>query len=81
MFYVYILRSTLYKEQIYIGFTGSLAERLSYHNTGKCEYTTQYKPWKIEMYLAFNDKQQAIDFEKYLKTGSGNSFLKKRFLR
>jgi putative endonuclease len=30
------------------------------------------------MYVAFSNKQQAIAFEKYLKTASGRAFAKKR---
>jgi len=30
------------------------------------------------MNLCFEDETRAIDFEKYLKSGSGNAFAKKR---
>lgn len=80
MFYVYILRSISYKNQIYVGYTSYLAKRLEVHNSGQCKYTSSFKPWEVSMYLAFKEEEQALKFEKYLKTGSGNSFLKRRFL-
>ena len=30
------------------------------------------------MYLCFQDDQRAVDFERYLKTGSGQAFANKR---
>jgi len=41
-------------------------------------HTRQYKPWILETYLAFSDRNQAQDFERYLKTGSGIAFASKR---
>ena len=31
-------------------------------------------------YIAFNNKYKAYDFEKYLKSGSGRAFAKKRLI-
>jgi putative endonuclease len=80
MFYVYILRFLIYHDQIYIGFTTHLSTRLKEHNSEKCDYTEKYKPWKIIMYPAFKSKIKAMQSEKYFKTASGKSFIKKRFL-
>jgi hypothetical protein len=33
----------------------------------------------MRTYIAFNDEQRAIAFEKYLKSGSGRAFAKKHF--
>jgi putative endonuclease len=35
-------------------------------------------PWRVETYLGFSDEAKAVAFERYLKTGSGNAFSKKR---
>ena len=80
MYYVYILRNQIRSDKIYTGFTKDLKMRLSVHNQGGCKHTTQYKPWKLEWYCAFNDKLKAIQFEKYLKSSSGKAFSSKRFL-
>ncbi len=80
MFYVYIIQSTNHTNQIYIGFTGNLTQRLEYHNSGKSLYTKTYKPWKITAYFAFDTQEKATAFEQYLKTGSGYEFIRRRVL-
>lgn len=80
MYYVYILRSINYSDQIYVGCTQDLKKRLSNHNAGTTPHTAKYKPWQLEMYLAFENKDKAIDFERYLKSHSGRAFRDKRFL-
>lgn len=77
MFYTYILVSISHPNQIYIGHTQDLKNRLSDHNQGKNTHSKKYIPWTIETYLAFPTKQKTIAFEKYLKTGSGFSFRKR----
>lgn len=37
--------------------------------------------YRLEWYCAFNTKSQALSFEKYLKTGSGIAFMRKRFFK
>jgi putative endonuclease len=39
----------------------------------------KYKPWKLMTYIAFNNVAKAIEFERYLKSGSGRAFGKKHF--
>ena len=41
--------------------------------------TKQYRPWKLKMFLGFQTQEEAIKFEKYLKSGAGRAFAKKRF--
>jgi predicted GIY-YIG superfamily endonuclease len=66
--------------QVYTGFTSNLKTRLKDHNSGKYPHTSKYKPCNLEFYCAFSDKEKALDFEKYLKSGSGKAFLKRRFV-
>jgi len=73
--YVYILESKPHPNEIYIGITDNLKRRLSEHNAGKVSYTSKFTPWKIRSAAAFRDKSRAAAFERYLKTGSGRSFL------
>ena len=42
-------------------------------------HTVKYKPWKLVTYIAFYEKEKAIAFEKFLKSGTGRSFANKRF--
>lgn len=79
MFYVYLLRSIKYPNKTYTGYTINLKKRFADHNQGKSSHTAKYKPWQLEAYFAFREKSKAIDFEKYLKSGSGRTFSKKHF--
>ena len=44
----------------------------------KCRTPRNIRPWRLKTYIAFSDEAQAIAFEKYLKSGSGRAFAKKR---
>ena len=79
MYYAYILESLKYPNQHYIGHTSNLKERLCKHNTGGCPHTSKYRPWKIKLYVAFEDLEHAQKFEHYLKSGSGHAFAKRHF--
>ena len=81
MFYVYLIKSIEFPNQKYIGMTDDLKERLKDHNAGRSLHTSKFKPWKLVNYVAFSSKNAAIEFEKYLKTGSGQSFSKRHFWR
>jgi len=80
MYYVYIIRSIDNPDQIYVGKTTNLKKRLSNHNNGTTPHTDKYKPWKLVTYLYFTDKTKAIEFEQYLKSGSGREFRNRRLL-
>ena len=79
MYYVYFLRSINNLSKTYIGYTTDLKQRIETHNSGGSIYTKQDRPWKLVMYLAFDSKEKALAFEKYIKIGSGPAFAKKRF--
>jgi predicted GIY-YIG superfamily endonuclease len=78
MKYVYILQSIDSPEQTYIGLTDDLRKRLAAHNAGQSTHTSKFKPWRLVTYIAFSDETKAIAFERYLKSGSGQAFAKKR---
>lgn len=77
MKYVYILE-TLDLAHFYVGITDDLRARLTKHNAGDVPHTSKFKPWRVKTYVAFSDERQAFEFEKYLKSGSGRAFAKKR---
>jgi putative endonuclease len=62
----------------YVGITGDLRARLAKHNAGEVTHTAKYVPWLLKTYIAFSDEVRAIAFEKYLKSGSGRAFARKR---
>ena len=80
MYYTYILKSIKQPGAIYIGYTADLKSRVAQHNSGKSKYTSKYSPWEVESYLAFSTKTEAESFEKYLKSSSGKSFMKKHLI-
>jgi predicted GIY-YIG superfamily endonuclease len=80
IFYIYLLQSIFQPQEHYTGFTEDLKARFKEHNSGKSVHTNKFRPWKLVAYFAFNNIQAAKDFEAYLKTGSGRSFLKRHFL-
>jgi predicted GIY-YIG superfamily endonuclease len=79
MYYVYLLRSIKNSSKTYIGFTTDVKQRLAAHNAGDSPHTKKYRPWHLVMYLAFDLEEKALDFEKYIKIGSGHAFARKRF--
>ena len=78
MHYVYHLESKVFRGQRYIGLTTDLKKRLADHNAGKSLHTSKYMPWRLVTYVAFSDIEKARAFERYLKSGSGHAFAKKR---
>ena len=78
-YYVYILQSETIPTKHYTGHTENIQERLKKHNSGGCPHTAKFRPWLIQNYFAFNSKEKAIAFEKYLKSGSGREFTRRHF--
>ena len=78
LYFVYLLRSILDPDRVYVGMTENLDQRLAEHNAGKSKHTSKYVPWREETYVASTDHQKAVDFERYLKTSSGIAFARKR---
>jgi len=78
MKYVYLLESINFPNESYVGLTDDLHVRFSAHNAGHSPHTAKFRPWRLVSYVAFTDEQKAIAFERYLKSGSGRAFAKKR---
>ena len=78
MYYVYLIKSLRITDKTYVGYTTNLKERLEKHNSGGSTYTSSYGPWKLVTFLCFDNEVKARSFEKYLKSGSGYAFAKKR---
>ena len=74
MHYVYLIRSSRSPAQTYIGLTDDLRQRLKSHNEGANAHTSKFRPWELVCYLAFQSRDRAAQFEKYLKVGSGHAF-------
>jgi putative endonuclease len=78
MYYVYLIESAATPGRRYVGFTEDLRRRMAEHNAGKNPSTAQDRPWMLQTYVAFSGKKRALDFEAYLKSGSGHAFARKR---
>jgi putative endonuclease len=78
MHYVYVLKDE--RQKVYVGYSHDLKKRLEYHRAGEVVTTKTYTEPQLVWYCAFRDKKKALDFENYLKAGSGHAFLRKRFI-
>ena len=78
MHYVYILLCN--DNSHYTGCTQDLKERFQRHINGHVPATKPGLPVELIFYCAFKNKYKAFEFEKYLKSGSGRTFMKKRLL-
>ena len=64
----------------YVGLTENIKARLQQHNNKMCRYTKSKLPVKLAWFCVFGSKKKAVEFEQYLKSGSGNAFFKKRLI-
>jgi putative endonuclease len=78
MWFVYILKCA--DNTFYTGCTSDLDKRLIRHSNGENIYTKARLPVEVVFYSAFINKYKAFEFERYLKSGSGKAFARKRFL-
>ncbi|RJO65365.1 MAG: GIY-YIG nuclease family protein [Candidatus Omnitrophota bacterium] len=77
MYFVYVLLSK--KDGLfYTGFTNNLIRRVLEHNQG-LQVSTKYRlPVELVYYEWCLDKSDAIDREKYLKSGAGKRYIRNR---
>ena len=76
MYFVSFLKSIKF-ERHYIGSTSNLDRRLANHNTGKVRSTKAYKHWKIIYRESFENKSEAFNREKQIKSYKGRIAFKK----
>ena len=76
MFYVYILKS-LKNNKSYTGLTNKKLEiRIKEHNSGSNYWTRQNGPFKLIYYESYFCKEDAMNREKFLKSGIGKRLVK-----
>ncbi|MFT4204920.1 MAG: GIY-YIG nuclease family protein [Chitinophagaceae bacterium] len=73
---VYILYSEEFKKH-YTGYTSNLEDRLLSHNVLGKGWTSRYRPWVLVYTKGFDTKQEAMAYEKWLKSGTGRDFVKR----
>jgi putative endonuclease len=72
---VYVLYSDSAKKH-YTGYSSDLENRIASHNIYGSDWTSKFRPWRLIYSKTFDEKSEAIKYEKYLKTGAGRDFLK-----
>jgi predicted GIY-YIG superfamily endonuclease len=77
--FVYIIKSLKTPATYYVGLTSNIEARLAEHNAGLSSHTSEHGPWKRLVVIEFDEEKPAIDFERYLKTGSGREFARRHF--
>lgn len=75
-FFVYAIRCD--DDSIYIGQTDDLKQRWRQHMAGTAsEHTRKHRPVSLEHYEEHASREQAVEREKWLKTGYGRTWLKR----
>jgi predicted GIY-YIG superfamily endonuclease len=77
--FVYILKSLTHPDEYYVGVTSDPGVRLQAHNAGLSSSTAKHRPWRILVRVEFDDEAPALEFERYLKSGSGREFARRHF--
>ena len=77
--FVYILKSICNPAEYYVGVTSDPTARLAAHNAGLSPHTSEHRPWRALVVIEFDEEAPAIEFERYLKTGSGREFARRHF--
>lgn len=77
MHYVYVLQSKRDGDW-YTGYTGNLEKCLEDHNNGDVRSTKGREPFQLIYYEACVNQKDAVNREKYLKSGNGKKYLRNR---
>ena len=48
---------------------------MSHNELGK-DWTAKYRPWRLIFSKVFESKEEALKYEKWLKTGTGRDYIK-----
>lgn len=79
MRFVYVLQSMRNPDKHYVGRTSDVAQRLAAHNSGGSIHTALHRPWQLNVVIQFRTEELAINFEKFLKSGTGRGLAKAYF--
>lgn len=76
-YFTYVLKS-LSDNNLYIGYTENLWNRMEEHKKGQVKSTKYRRPLMLIYYEACYNQQKALKREKYFKTTYGHRYLKNR---
>ncbi|MEK7640707.1 MAG: GIY-YIG nuclease family protein [Patescibacteria group bacterium] len=78
MYSVYFLNSQK-NNDLYIGSTEDIENRLKLHNSGRVRSTKSQRPWKLLGYELYNSRGEAVRRERFLKSHQQREILKKKY--
>jgi predicted GIY-YIG superfamily endonuclease len=79
-YYVYAIECS--RGSVYIGQTDNLQDRWEEHISGKgAEWTKHHRPLRLPYYEEYSSREEAVQREKQLKSGSGREWLKETIAR
>ena len=78
MFYVYILESSV-TGKWYFGYTERVEERIKEHNRSNGHFTSDRGPWMLIFKREFDNKKDALAFEKLLKKSKNKNYIKRAY--
>ncbi len=79
-YYVYVIKSE--EGYYYTGMTENLERRIFEHNKGiKSKWTKRGTNWKTIYFEEFDNKQEALKRERWMKSGHGKKLLKEKGLK
>ena len=76
MYSVYVLHSKK-ENKLYIGFTANLKRRIEDHSKGKVNVTRNWLPLVFIYAELYTNKKDALQRERFFKTGWGRQYLNK----
>ena len=77
-FHVYILESET-TGKWYYGFTEDINQRVADHQSNRAGFTRYKGPWKLIFNKSFNNKPEALSFERYIKNCKNKNFIRTNF--
>ncbi|MSU56346.1 MAG: GIY-YIG nuclease family protein [Candidatus Taylorbacteria bacterium] len=77
-YYAYVLRS-LKNDDLYVGSTEDVENRLRLHNSGRVRSTKAYRPWVLLQKEEFSSRSEAVRRERFLKTHQQKALIKVKY--
>ncbi len=77
MYYIYAISSKS-RKYIYVGITNNINRRFNQHQDVRERTTAPYRPFELILKEVKMTRPEAREREKYLKSGAGKEWLKKK---
>lgn len=77
MYYFYVLKFRQ-NNKLYKGLTSDLRRRIAEHKRGQSDFTQRNGEFDLIFYEAYINKKDAMEAEKYFKSGHGREVLREK---